>query len=234
VIRGWHVLALVGLILTAVAVRSTEFYASRYEMLPVIDWLESRPPLAQSRDMPSALDLARSLPRFMPLLVIREDAHTVAPIFGPPASVQRTVGGVRDAARILLATPDAGADSKPAITARLDVIVFNRQQRAAAWSELMANAMDVRDVESGMPQVRIAGPDEPDPVWVPSPGPERGGSATVGGYRGTVGFMLQISFLHDDRASVAQLVDISARAEVIARRAASDWTGWIEQQLPSA
>lgn len=230
-IRGAHVLALVAIVLCGVGVRTTESYTSRYQSLPVLDWLESRPPLAESQNAPSAVDLARSLPRFMPLLVIREDAHTVVPVFGPPASVQRTVGGVRDAARIQLASPGAPGGDKSPVTARLDVIVFNRGQRAAAWSDVLGHAMDIRDVENGLPQVRIAGPDDADTVWVPSPGPLRGGDATVAGYRGTIGFVLQVSFLHDDSADAARLVDLSARAETLARQAAGDWSTWLERQL---
>ena len=43
------------------SVRATEFYATRYQSLPVLDWLESRPPLAESADLPAAADLARGL-----------------------------------------------------------------------------------------------------------------------------------------------------------------------------
>jgi len=78
---------------------------SRYQSLPVLDWLESRPSLAQASTVPAELDLARGLPRVMPLLVIRDYAHTVLPAFGPPPYFQRTIAGVRDASRILLGSP---------------------------------------------------------------------------------------------------------------------------------
>jgi len=231
VIRGIHVLALATIALGGVALRATEVYTSRYQTLPVLDWLESRPPLAQAIDLPAAGDLARGLPRVMPLLVVQDDAHTRLPAFSPPASIQRTLGGVRDASRIQLGSPGTYMPGQVPITARLDVIVFNRQERAAAWSELMRHAMDIRDPETGLAQVRVGGGDEPDATWLPAPGPLQGGIATVAGYRGPVGFVLQVSVLHGANPDAAELVDASARAETIARTAAHDWAGWLQRQL---
>jgi len=231
VIRGVHVLALAAIALGGVALRATEVYTSRYQTLPALDWLESRPPLAQATSMPAAGDLARGLPRVLPLLVIEDDAHTRLPAFSPPASVQRTMGGVRDASRIRLGSPGTYVSGQVPITARLDVIVFNRQQRAAAWSELMRHAMDIRDPETGLAQVRVAGPDERDAAWVPAPGPLQGGIATVAGYRGPVGFVRQVSVRHGVDPDAADLLDVSARAEALARTAAADWSSWLEHQL---
>src|SRR5437762_3555171 len=157
-IRGVHILALVGILLAVMAVRATEFYATRYQSLPVLDWVESRPPLAESADLPAAADLARGLARALPLLTIRYEATRI-PTFGPPAFVQRTMAGVRDSARIELGSPGTFAATDLPIKARLDTIVFNRTLRAAAWSELMGYEMDVRDPETGEAQLRVAGPD---------------------------------------------------------------------------
>jgi hypothetical protein len=96
---GVHLVIAVAMVLAALAVDATERYTSRYHSLPVVDWLESRPPLTDSADVPSAIDLARGVSRALPLLVIRNDARTQMPVFGPPSSVQRVVGGVRDAPR---------------------------------------------------------------------------------------------------------------------------------------
>jgi hypothetical protein len=224
--RGVHVLALAVILLSVVAVRATEVYTSRYQTLPFLDWLESRPPLAESAAVPPAVDLARGLTRAMPLLVIRNDARTILPSFGPPASVQRTVGGVRDASRITLGSPGEYLPDQVPITVRLDVIVFNRASRAAEWSELMARAMDVRDPDNGVTQERLTGPDEPDAVWVAAP-TSRGGMATVAGYRGSIGFALQVSYLHPLDAEPAQLVDVGARAEALARQATAQWSSWL-------
>jgi hypothetical protein len=224
--RGVHVLALAAILLAAVAVRATEVYTSRYQTLPFLDWLESRPPLAESATVPAAVDLARGLTRTMPLLVIRNDARTILPTFGPPASVQRTVGGVRDASRIVLGSPGEYLPDQVPITVRLDVIVFNRAARAAGWSELMARAMDVRDPDSGMTQERLSGPDETDGVWVAAP-TSRGGVATVAGYRGSIGFALQVSYLHPLAPEPAQLIDVDARAEALARQATAQWSSWL-------
>ena len=78
-IRGIHVLALAAIALSAVTVRATEFYATRYQSLPVQDWFESRPPLAEAAEVPASDDLARGLLRALPLLTIREDARPELP-----------------------------------------------------------------------------------------------------------------------------------------------------------
>src|SRR5689334_18133526 len=93
------------MLLCAFAVRGTELYTSRYQSLPVLDWLESRPPITESAQLPAASELARGLARTMPLLVIGDDVRPWTPVFGPPAAIQRTMGGVRDAARISLVSP---------------------------------------------------------------------------------------------------------------------------------
>jgi len=229
VIRGVHALAICAIVLGGLAVRATEFYATRYQTLPVLDWVESRPPLAESADLPAAGDLARGLSRALPLLTIRFEG-TYLPAFGPPAFVQRTIGGVRDAARVELDSPGTSTASTPPVKARLDAIVFNRAVRAAAWSELMGYEMDVRDPESGDPQVRVGGPDEADTVWLIAP-PQLGGVATVVGHRGAVAFLLQVTFARPGTNDPAELADLSGRAESIARQAAREWTGWLEQQI---
>lgn len=231
-IRGVHILALVAILLAAASVRATEVYATRYQSLPVLDWVESRPPLAESANLPAATDLARGLAETTPLLSIRDDARPELSIFGPPAVVQRTVGGVRDSARIVLGSPGTFQQSQLPVQARLDVLVFNRAVRAAAWSELMGREMDIRDPENGLPQSRLSGPDEADGVWVVRP--VGGGIATVVGHRGTVGFVLQVTVLGaipgPSQADPEHIAELSARAEVIARQAAADWSGWLAQR----
>jgi hypothetical protein len=231
VIRGIHVLVVAAVLLAAVAVRATEVYTSRYQTLPVFDWVESRPPLAESPSVPAADELARGLQRVLPLLVIRDDARTFLPGFGPPPGLQRTISGVRDASTIQLGSPGTYAGDAVPITARLNVIVFNRAERAAAWTALWGHAMDVRDPQTGVFQVRLAGPDDPDMVWVPLPSTMRGGMATIAGYRGTIGFVLQVNLLQDSTADSARLADLSARAEALARQAGGDWSAWLERQL---
>ncbi|HEX8967388.1 MAG TPA: hypothetical protein VF937_05880 [Chloroflexota bacterium] len=222
-IRGVHVLMLAAVVLAAVATRATEVYAARYQSLPALDWVESRPPLTESTHVPAATALARGMARALPLLVIRDDARTRLPGFGPPPGLQRTISGVRDASRVWLGSPGSYPTDEVPITARFDVIVFNRVQRAVAWSELMGRAMDSRDPENGLPQARMAGPEEQDMVWVAAPR-MGGGVATVVGNRGTIGFVLQISYFHAPTADAAVLADLSARAEVLARGAAADWS----------
>lgn len=235
--RGVHVLGLAAIALAALSLHATESYATRYQSLPVQDWLESRPPWLESAAVPAAADLVRGASRAMPLLVIRDDARPRSVAFGPPAVVQRTMGSVRDAARIELGSPGQFAPDAVPVRARLDVVVFNRQQRARAWSELMAREMDIRDPESGAAQARLAGPDEVDGVWVIAPR-SGGGVATVSGTRGAVGFVLQVTYLRGPASPAAtnvdaNLADLSARAETTVRRAAAEYAGWLAQQLPA-
>jgi hypothetical protein len=230
VIRGIHVLGLVAIALSAVSVRATEFYATRYQSLPVLDWLESRPPLAESANLPASEDLARGMSRALPLLTIQQDAQPLLPAFSPPAILQRTMGGVRDASRIELGSPGAFQAGQVPVRARLDVIVFNRTLRAAAWSGLMAREMDILDPDSRLNQAVMAGPDEQDGVWLVAPR-SGGGVATVAGHRGPVGFVLQVTLLRSKTADAAELADLTARAETIARQGAADWSGWLTRQL---
>jgi hypothetical protein len=234
--RGLHAVGLMAIVLGILAVRATEVYTAQYQTLPVLDWLESRPPLVESTNVPAAADLVRGLQRVLPLLVMQDDVRPLLPIFGPPGAVQRTVGGVRDAARLTLGVGDPTARPAPGtplpLQVRLDAIVFNRQRRAVAWSDLMSSevAMDFRDPESGLFQVRVSGPDERDGVWLTAP-KENSHIATVAGYRGPVAFELQVTC---ERAGDGDRFDLSARAEVIARQVARDWTSWLEQQLAAA
>ncbi|MCA1644540.1 MAG: hypothetical protein LC797_03415 [Chloroflexi bacterium] len=227
-IRGVHALAICAIALSGLSVRATEFYTSRYQSLPVLDWVESRPPLAEAANAPAAADLARGLSRALPLLTIRSEA-TEQPGFGPPAFIQRTLGGVRDAARIELGSPGTYPPGEVPVRARLDAIVFNRALRAAAWSDLMTYELDNKDPDTGKLQARIAGPDETDGVWLITPR-QGGGVATVAGHRGVVGFMLQVTYVRP-QSTAADLPDLSARAEVTARQAAADWSAWLVQQL---
>ena len=59
--RGRHVLGIVVVVLGLLSVLATERYTARYQTLPVLDWLESRPPLFESSDVPPATELARGL-----------------------------------------------------------------------------------------------------------------------------------------------------------------------------
>jgi hypothetical protein len=229
VIRGAHILALLAIVLAAISVRATELYATRYQTLPVLDWLESRPPLVESANVPAASDLARGLTRALPLLTISNDARPMLPVFGPPAVFQRTMGGVRDASRIDLASPGVFQPAQAPVQVRLDVIVFDRAVRAASWSELMGREMDIRAPGNGHAQTRLTGPDETDGVWVVQPG-QAGGIATVVGHRRSVGFMLQVTFINGASQDAAAKADSTARAEVLARQAAVDWAGWVTQQ----
>jgi hypothetical protein len=234
------VLATVAIVLGAIALRGTELYTSRYQSLPVIDWLESRPPVSESADTPAAADLARGLARTTPLLVIGDDVRPWTPVFGPPAVIQRSMGGVRDGARITLVSPGTFGVGGTPVQARLYTIVFDRSLRAEEWTMLMGREMDIRDPDSGLTQQRVSGPDDADAVWVVAPR-ETGGIATVVGHRGPVAFDLQVTFgptpapLPPDAVSARpEALDLSARAEVEARQMAADYAAWLTGQLSGA
>ena len=235
--RGSHLLAATAILLFAIALRATEVYATRYQTLPMLDWLESRPPLLESASLPAADELAHGLARSVPLLVIADDARPYSPVFGPPAVFQRTMGGVRDASRIMLASPGSFAPNQPPIEVRLYTVVFNRTLRAIAWTELLGRELDTRDPESGISQERIAGPDEIDQVWIASPR-ETGGIATVVGHRGPMAFELQVSlgppptvYASDSTVVRPEVVDLDARAEALARGITTDWTTWLTKTI---
>lgn len=234
-LRGFHALGLAAILLGALATRATEVYTSQYQTLPVLDWLESRPPLVESRGLPAAVDLVRGLPRVEPRLTIRDDARPLLPIFGPPGAIQRTMGGVRDAARIQVGTPGVSTGQLVPVQVRLDAIVFNRAVRASAWLELLASpvGMDFRDPEGGLFQVRVSGPDEADHVWIAAP-KDGGKFATIAGVRGSVAFELQVECQRTGADSPADQLDLSARAETIARQTAAQWTAWLEQELAAS
>jgi hypothetical protein len=234
---GLLVLGAVAILLGAIALRGTEQYTSRYQSLPVIDWLESRPPLGESADTPSAADLARGLARTSPLLVIGDDVRPWTPVFGPPAVIQRSMGGVRDAARITLVSPGVYAAGGAPVGARLYTVVFDRALRAQEWTMLMAREMDIRDPDNAQTQEQVSGPDDADGVWVVAPR-ETGGIATVIGHRGPVAFDLQVTFgptpaapPPDAVSAQPEAMDLSARAEVEARQMAADYAEWLTGQL---
>jgi hypothetical protein len=227
----WRVLAVVAIGLGLLALRACERYTSEYQTLPALDWLESRPPLAESAALPSAVELARGAARVLPVLVIRDDARPFVPGLGPPSLSRRTIGGVRDAAVIQVGTPEV---TRPRLQMTLRVAVFFRSVRAAAWTSLLDQEFDLRDPRTGTAQLRLTGSDDPDRVWVTHPGEVPGGEATVIGARGPVVFQLQA--LAQRPGSTADLtlseaLDLSARAERIARQAATDWTTWLLPQL---
>jgi hypothetical protein len=159
------------------------------------------------------------------------------PIFGPPAVLQRSIGGVRDAAQIVVGSPgDFTPDGVP-IQARLYTVVFNRTLRAADWAALMKLEMDTRDPDSGLSQERVTGPDDTDAVWVVSPH-QTGGIATVVGHRGPVAFDLQVTlgptpvpYQPDSTVTRPEVIDLSGRAETLARQIAADYSAWLEQQV---
>jgi hypothetical protein len=231
-IRGVHVLGLLAVVLGMLAVLATERYTARYQMLPALDWLESRPPLAEAGRLPPATDLARELVRAVPLLSIQDDARPVIPILGPPSPVQRNIGGIRDAATIVLGVPEVAAGETQPVHVNMEVIVFNRSLRAAAYSELMARVMDVRDPGTGQPQVRLSNA-HGDGVWLISPR-SGGGTATIIGHRGPVAYEIQVTAARPGATRPEDALDLSARAEAVARQAAAEWTELLEARLAAA
>jgi hypothetical protein len=217
-------LVLASIVLGAMALRATERYASQYQSLPMLDWLEAHPPFEEAGGVPSAADLAHGFVLAEPLLVIRDDVRPYVPQLGPPAVGQRTIGGVRDAARVQLRTlPEAPVP----VTLAASVSVFHRAVRASSWASLLSHELDLRDPETGSHQLRVS-----DSVWLTQPGMNaEAGEATMLGVRGPVMYELRAQVAAAGGPTPPDYLDLSARAEAIARRVATGWTAWLDQQL---
>ena len=220
-------LVLASIVLGAMALRATERYTGQYQSLPVLDWLEAQPPVEEARRLPSAADLAHGFLNAEPVLVIGDDVRPYVPQLGPPAVSQRSIGGVRDAARIQLRTlPEAAVR----VTLTASVSVFHRAVRAAGWASLLGHELDLRDPETGSHQLRVS-----DSVWLTQPGLNvDGGEATVVGVRGPIVYEVRAQVAAAGGPTPPDYLDLSARAESIARRAAIGWIAWLDQQLVPA
>lgn len=229
----WRLLALFALGLGMIALRACERYAQEYQTLPVVDWLEAHPPLSEAEDVPTAADLARGLAEAAPYLPLRSDAAPYSPDVAPPGRAQLTASGVRDAARLVLdSVPNAITPDEARVSLSLDVDVFYRSPRAAAWTELLTRELDIRDPQTGALQFRTGGPDEPDRVWVTVPREvvAHSGEATVLGHRGPVSFELKARLLRPTADDPRQLVELAGRAEALARTTTATWTAWLVHQ----
>src|SRR5689334_10367835 len=120
---GYRLSVLLAIVFAALAFRATAYYTTRYQTLPVLDWLDAHT-ASDARSLPTANDMVHGLLDSAPMLVIRDDARPYQPVFGPPAIVQRTMGGVRDAAAIDLAPAGAFTPEDLPIRAHLNVNVF--------------------------------------------------------------------------------------------------------------
>jgi hypothetical protein len=227
----WRLFTVMALGLGLLALRGCERYTTEYQTLPVLDWLESRPPLYEAGRLPPAADLARGLARVRPYLAVTSDVAAFEPIFAPPGVAQRRASGVRDAATIQLGTADA-APNADQVALNLSVVVFNRAVRAAAWAELTGRELDVRDPVDLLRQFRLDGSDQPDTVWLAHPGeaPPRTGVATLVGRRGPLAYTLRATSQRPTAADPDDRLELAARAEAMVRQAAADWTAWVASQ----
>jgi hypothetical protein len=226
----WRLLALVAVGLSVVGLRGCERYTQEYNTLPMLDFVESLPPLSESEQVQPASELALGLGPFVPTLSLRQDAEAYIPQIAPPGRSQRTASGVRDAARVGFGTvPTASTRDLEQTAVSLSVIVFYSPLRAAAWDELMTREMDIRDPVTGSLQMRSGGPEAADRVWVTVPREAQSGTgeATVIGTRGPVMFQLQARLRRSDATGQEQLLELAARAEVLARQTAEAYADWL-------
>jgi hypothetical protein len=235
----WRLVAVAAVGLAFTAVRACERYVAEYQTFPAVDWLEARPPLDEAGSIPPAATLSQSAVYVLPQLPVREGPVPFLPAFVPPGFVVRSVSGVRDAAQLVKATP--GLESAPGkylrdgVSLRLAVVVFHRTVRAAAWADLGTIQLDLRSGSAGRREFRTSGPETRDTVWVRKPPLEPGekwpqGTATVVGYRGPISFEIQATSVRPSSTDLRDSVELSARAESLARRFTEEWTAWLAAQ----
>jgi len=233
-VASWRLLALLAIGLGVLALRGCERYTQEFQTLPALDWLDAGP-FSQAGAVPPAAELGRGMAQAAPYLPLRDDAVPYSPDVAPPGRTQVTASGVRDAARISFGIGSAVAPAPPGrdeVSVSLEVIVFYRIQRAAAWAELLTREMDIRDPQSGALQFRTGGPDGPDRVWVtvPREATARTGESTVLGDRGPVTFELKARIVRSTMQDPRELVELAGRAEALARATAAAWTAWLIRQ----
>jgi hypothetical protein len=221
----WRLLGLVAVGLGLVALRGCERYSQEYNTLPMLDFIESLPAASEAERIPPAAELALRLGDVAPGLPLRQAPSPFIPQVAPPGRSQRAASGVRDAARVIFGTVPTASDAE-GTTLNLGVVVFYNSARANAWSELLRREMDIRDPGSGALQLRTGGPEQADRVWVTHPREvsARTGEATVIGTRGPVLFQLQARLRRPGAATQAAQLALGARAELLARQAAADWS----------
>jgi hypothetical protein len=223
----WRLLGLVAVGLGLVALRGCERYTQEYNTLPMLDFVESMPAASEAERIPPAADLALRLGEVAPSLPLRQAPTPFIPQVAPPGRSQRAASGVRDAARVAFGTvPTAAASDAEGTTLSLGVVVFYNSVRANAWYELLTREMDIRDPGSGALQLRAGGPEQADRVWITHPREvsARTGEATVIGTRGPVLFQLQARLRRPNATSQEARLALGARAEVLARQAAAEWS----------
>jgi hypothetical protein len=232
----WRLLAIVAVVLGFTSAHACERYVAEFQTFPAVDWLEAQPPLDEAAGIPPAATVIQTAAYVVPQLPIREGPLPFLPTFVPPSIVVRSVSGVRDAAQVVKGIPSAeafpGRDLQDGASLRLAVVVFHRTVRAAAWADLRSIQLDLRRGNEGRREFRTSGPESRDMVWVRKPGLEPGeqwpyGTATVVGYRGPIGFEMQATSVRQGSTDLRDMVDLSARAEALARRFAVEWTAWL-------
>jgi hypothetical protein len=225
----WRLFAIVLVLFSALLSRSCEVYTAEYQDLPVVAWVEAQPPFNESLDLPPAREIAYGFVQAIPHLRVTGSPTLYLPSFTLPGAVVRSVGGVRDAARVVKESPDPSTRADYA-SVDVYVTVFNRTFRSDSWARLRTIQMDLSHNESQIR--RVTGPSERDTMWVVEPfvAEDPKGAAIIVGHRGPIGFEIRsqsIRPLDNDRQMAGEL---TARAEELVQRAADEWTTWLEAQ----
>lgn len=230
---AWRAAVLLGALLVALLLPTTERYAAEIESLAGVDWLETRPPFNEAGGVPSSSTLVRGAQSTWPALAAKGDVIPYQPSLQAPSVFQHQFGSIRDAAELDLAPPpDAEPADLPA-TLQAQAIVFYRNERASGWLDMMTAVYEIDNGTGQGPAYRTGGPDGSESVWVfhPQSGSPMGRSVVLAQV-GVVGMAVEV---HVDDTSVQRSDQVSPRAtaqsEVLARELASRWRTWLLSTL---
>lgn len=226
----WRGAALGVILFAFLSVRACERYTMAYQSFPAVDWIEEQRVWSQAADIPPASTLAEGIAYAYPALGVGgvwESFEVAMPTTG---SIIRTMKSYRDAARVAKTPEISGGETT---TLRLGVIVFHRPYRAEAWADLRSAKLDLaREAAGEVRMFRVSGPEERDTVWIESPrrATPQLANVLVVGTRGPVGFELQVTNRTAFLERRGDILDQPARAELLAREAAAQWTAWLLRQ----
>lgn len=203
-----------------------------YQTFPFADWLEAQPPLLESGAVPPAGDLLQGAVWALPEMPLGAGPVPFYFAFTVPGVIVREVSGVRDGSELLRETAAAPAAGEYA-RVRFKVLVFNRSIRAGAWADMRATQMDLgRQQTLEGKYFRTTGPDAPYELWVERPGnaPYPSGHAVAIARRGPIG--LEIDAVSEQQLAIDRTseLELSARAQRLAGRAAAGWLAWLQAQ----
>ncbi len=221
---SWRLWLLGAIVLALVCLRATETYTREYETFPFVEWVEGRGPFDQAASVASARDLALTIRTALPADAREQDSGRFQTAFEAPGFFQRSIGGVRDSAKLSYALGRSSV--APDLTERVDlgVAVFHREVRARAWVDLLTAEYDFGHSPARPGMLRVTGPRGDRIVWVANPSDLRGstGETVVTGVRGSVAYLLSLR-LETTSAGSHTPIELAAHAQVRGLEIVDGW-----------